>query len=71
MSDVLNAGESKQAAEYALAVKVAKAKKKLVRHTRKTKLHKYFKKSKAPKYSDKLNSRRGGFPTSRRKPLRR
>ena len=53
LSDVLNAGEAKKAAEYALAVKIAKAQKKLVRHTRKTNLHKYFKKSKAPKYSEK------------------
>ena len=53
LSDVLNAGEAKKAAEYALAVKMAMAQKKLVRHTRKTNLHKYFKKSKAPTYSEK------------------
>ena len=69
LPDVLNAGESKNVAEYDLAGKVAKAKKKLARLTRKTMFHKYFRKPKSPKYSE--NSSRGGFPTSTTKPLRR
>ena len=40
LSDVFNAGEAKEAAEYELAVKTTKAKKKLVVHTRNTNLHK-------------------------------
>ena len=53
LADVVNAGEAKQAAEYALSVKLAKARKKLVVHTRKSHLHKYFKPSKPPKYPEK------------------
>jgi len=53
LSDVLNAGEAKKAAGYELSVKLVKAKKKLVVHTRKSYLHKYFKPSKPPKYSEK------------------
>ena len=53
LSDVLNAGEAKKAAEYGLSVKIAKAKKTLVVHTRKRYLHQYFKPSKAPKYTEK------------------
>ena len=53
---VLDAGEAKEAAEYELAVKTTKAKKKLVVHTRKTNLHQYFKRAKAPKYSEKTKT---------------
>ena len=49
LSDVLNAGGAKEAAEYELAVTTTKAKNKRVVHTHKTILHQYFKRPKAPK----------------------
>ena len=46
-------GKRKRRSSTRLSVKLAKAKKKLVVHTRKKRLHAYFQPSKAPKYTEK------------------